>query len=165
MRHKPNGDPPTAMRTVPPTCRVAKGVYALPWLLATLLLSLPVRAETPSSDPDYAQVKFVQATRDNDGSWCISTRVRHHDQGWNHYADGWRVVDEQENQLGWRLLAHPHVHEQPFTRDLCGINIPPGVKHIRVEAKCNLHGYGGQAVTVDLSAGEGKDFRVIDLEK
>ena len=44
-------------------------------------------------DLDYAQVIFVKATQNSDGRWRFDTTVRHNDQGWDHYADAWQVVD------------------------------------------------------------------------
>ena len=44
----------------------------------------------------------------------------HPDTGWDDYADGWRVLDMDGNELGMRVLHHPHVDEQPFTRSLSG---------------------------------------------
>ena len=109
---------------------------------------------------DYAQVTHVAASQRSDRSWCFDATVRHHDQGWDHYADGWQVVDMAGNQLGYRLLAHPHDNEQPFTRRQCNIQIPDGVTKVAVRARCNVHGYGGKAVVVDLTRQEGEGYRV-----
>lgn len=103
-----------------------------------------------STTLNFAQVTHVQATQKSDGSWCFDTSVRHNDQSWAHYADGWEVVDLEGNQLGYRHLAHPHDNEQPFTRSQCGIQIPPEVSTVIVRAKCNQHGYGGKSFTVEL---------------
>ena len=89
---------------------------------------------------NYAQVTHVEASQQRDGSWCFDTTVRHWDDDWDHYADGWEVVDLEGNQLGYRLLTHPHENEQPFTRDLCGVEIPENVSKLIVRAKCNEHG-------------------------
>lgn len=109
-----------------------------------------VDVETYSTSIDFAQVTHVQATQAANGSWCFATSVRHNDQGWEHYADGWEVIDIEGNQLGYRHLAHPHDDEQPFTRRLCDIHIPPEISQVVVRAKCNTHGYGGKPFVVDL---------------
>lgn len=113
-----------------------------------------------STDLNYAQVAYVEAVQSSDGSWCISTTVRHNDEGWDHYANGWQVLDEAGNELGWRLLAHPHDDEQPFTREQCDIEIPEKTTRVIVRAKCKVHGFGGQPVVVDLTERDGEKYRV-----
>tara|TARA_B110000467_G_C18254347_1_gene442400 strand:- start:465 stop:842 length:378 start_codon:yes stop_codon:yes gene_type:complete len=105
---------------------------------------------TYSTSLDFAQVTHVMATQKSDDSWCFGTSVRHNDQGWEHYADGWEVLDLEGNQLGYRKLGHPHDNEQPFTRSRCKIKIPPEMSKVIVRAKCNKHGFGGKAIVVDL---------------
>ena len=125
-------------------------------LLILSLLSSSVFAAKPdlntfSESLDYAQVTKVLATQKADGSWCFGTSVKHNDQGWDHYADAWEVIDLDGNKLGYRQLHHPHDHEQPFTRSQCNIDIPTDISQVLVRAKCNQHGYGGKAMVVDLS--------------
>lgn len=133
-----------------------------------LVLGLSAHASAASNtagqktDLNYAQVTFVEARQSANGSWCFNTAVRHNDEGWNHYADEWIVVDPQGNQLASRVLAHPHEQEQPFTRSQCGIDIPENSSTVSVKAKCNLHGFGGQEVLVNLSVPAGDNFRVIE---
>ncbi|PWQ93981.1 hypothetical protein [Leucothrix arctica] len=123
-------------------------------LLLTLLTSCAYAAkidvETFKTSLDYAQVTKVEATQSANGNWCFNTTVRHNDEGWEHYADGWEVLDMNGNQLGYRMLAHPHENEQPFTRSLCGVVIPEAMTQVMVRAKCEDHGYGGKAIVVML---------------
>lgn len=124
--------------------------------LTSLTFASPVFASAVvvndySSSLDFAQVTDVLATKKSDGSWCFGTTVEHNDQGWNHYADGWAVLDLEGNQLGYRKLHHPHDNEQPFTRSLCHINIPKEMTQVIVRAKCNKHGFGGKPMVVALS--------------
>lgn len=93
-------------------------------------------------------------------SWHFATSVRHNDQGWDHYADGWEVLDLEGNQLGYRLLGHPHDNEQPFTRSLSNIKIPSNISKVLVRAKCNKHGFGGKTVIIDLDDDKGDDYSV-----
>lgn len=103
-----------------------------------------------NTDLDFAQVIAAQARADGD-RWSFSATVRHNDEGWDHYADEWRVEDLQTGEVyGVRTLYHPHDDEQPFTRSLSGVQIPAGVDRVLVRAKCNVHGYGGCGVVVDL---------------
>lgn len=112
-------------------------------------------------DLNYAHVLFVEAVQSDDASWCVYATVRHNDEGWDHYANAWQVLDPQGNELAWRLLAHPHEDEQPFTRDKCGIVIPPEVRKVTVRAQCKVHGFGGEEVVVDLESSAGEKFKVV----
>lgn len=111
-------------------------------------------------DLDFAQVEFVRAVQAADGTWRFDVTVRHNDQGWDHYADLWQVVDMQDNVLGERVLLHPHDTEQPFTRSQSGISIPADTMRVVVRAKCNVHGFGGQEILLDLTSGSGQNFEV-----
>ena len=111
-------------------------------------------------DLDYAQVLLVQATENSDGRWRFDATVRHNDEGWDHYADAWQVVDLEGNLLAERILTHPHDTEQPFTRSQSNIDIPPEMTQVIVRAKCTVHGFGGQEVLVDLTVAEGENFEV-----
>jgi hypothetical protein len=76
------------------------------------------------------------------GSWSFDVTVRHADEGWEHYADQWRVRGPDGTVYGVRELFHPHVDEQPFTRALTGVAIPHGVGRVAVEAHDQVDGWG-----------------------
>lgn len=117
--------------------------------------------------PD-ADVLFVTATQQDDGTWRFDVEVEHPDTGWEDYADGWDVVlpdgtvvkPDPESPFT-RLLLHPHENEQPFTRSQSGIVIPEGVTTVTVRAHDIVDGFGGQTVEVDLTQTEGENFEVI----
>jgi hypothetical protein len=70
---------------------------------------------TVNPDLDFAQIEYVKATEASNGSWRFDVTVRHNDEGWDHYADAWQVVDPKNGKvLGERILAHPHETEQLF---------------------------------------------------
>jgi hypothetical protein len=134
--------------------------------------SLPVNTPVPgpaetspdlagNPDLDFAQVIFVRATQNSAGLWNFDTTVRHNDEGWDHYADAWVVVDLEGKVLAERILTHPHDTEQPFTRSQSSIDISPDSNEVIVRAKCNVHGFGGQEILVELTAAEGENFEVI----
>ena len=125
-------------------------MFAISNLISATVAS-EVDTDTYSTSLDFAQVTQVKATQKSNGSWCFDTSVQHNDQGWEHYADGWEVIDLEGNQLGYRHLAHPHDNEQPFTRRQCDIKIPSAMSKVIVRAKCNEHGYGGKPVIVELN--------------
>jgi hypothetical protein len=82
-------------------------------------------------------------------TYQFSVTVKHADTGWDHYADGWDVIGEDGTVYGKRVLHHPHVEEQPFTRS-GSITVPVGVKTVTVRAHDSVDGYGGVEMTVDL---------------
>jgi hypothetical protein len=94
-----------------------------------------------------ADVVDVSLSREGD-AWRVEVTVRHADEGWDHYADGWEIVAPDGTVLGERPLLHPHVEEQPFTRSLGGVRIPAEVEEITIRARDSVHGWGGDARTV-----------------
>lgn len=92
------------------------------------------------SAADAPQVVDVRVAQ-SDGGWRFDVTILHPDTGWDHYADGWEVIDAQGNQLGERPLAHPHVDEQPFTRSQSGIVIPEGTTEVYIRARDNVNGW------------------------
>jgi len=115
------------------------------FVIAVLLSTLSF-----SQTLNYAQVTHVEAVQSANGTWCFHTEVHHNDEGWDHYADAWQVRDKQDNLLAERILLHPHVHEQPFTRSVCGVSIPDNIFEVIVSARCNVHGFGGETMAVEL---------------
>ena len=97
-----------------------------------------------------ARVLTVGAAPAADGTWRFDVTVRHDDAGWDHYADRWDVLTPDGTVIATRILAHPHVDEQPFKRSLSGVRIPDGVKQVTIRAHDKVHGLGGHEMTVDL---------------
>lgn len=97
-----------------------------------------------------ADVVGVEAKADSGGTWRFDVAVAHGDTGWDHYADKWDVIAPDGKVLGTRVLLHPHEAEQPFTRSLGGIFIPPDVTAVTVRAHDSVHEYGGREMTVPL---------------
>jgi len=97
-----------------------------------------------------ARIVDVKVT-DNQGSFRFDVTLEHADTGWDHYADGWEVMSPAGDILGKRVLAHPHVDEQPFTRSLSGVRIPQGVNTVTIRAHDSVHGYNKEMFEVDLS--------------
>ena len=106
-----------------------RSALILPLVLATGI----ARAEAP-------EVTEVVASKPDMG-WEFEVTLRHPDTGWDHYADGWEVLSEDGERLGYRKLHHPHVHEQPFTRSLSGVSIPVGTTTVFIEARTNVDGW------------------------
>jgi len=97
-----------------------------------------------------AEVVDAKATRGADGAYRFDVTLRHADEGWDHYADAWDVLAPDGTVLGTRVLYHPHVDEQPFTRSLSGVKIPAGVTEVTIRARDKMHDYGGKEVVLTL---------------
>ena len=115
-------------------------MFSLLWMLSSTATALAGEAD----------VVGVKASSGINGTWSFSVTVRHDDEGWDHYADRWAVLGPGEKILGTRVLMHPHVGEQPFTRSLAGVEIPEGLSTVVVRAHDSVHGYGGEEVEVEL---------------
>ncbi|WP_164744893.1 hypothetical protein [Ponticoccus sp. LZ-14] len=98
---------------------------------------------------DFAKVEDVMASQGASG-WRFDVTISHPDTGWDHYADGWEVVDAAGNRLGFRELLHPHVNEQPFTRSLSGVAIPAGTGQVFIRARCLVDGWAPELTPVAL---------------
>ena len=84
------------------------------------------------------------------GNWTFSVTLSHPDTGWDHYADGWRVLDMDGNELGLRVLYHPHVDEQPFTRSLSGVSLPAGTMQVQFQTRCSTDGWSEDTYVLTL---------------
>lgn len=111
-------------------------------VLALLLLPAPAFADAPFIDTAYAE--------QSGDTWRFTVTLSHPDTGWDHYADGWRIVDEDGQVLGVRELLHPHVDEQPFTRSLGGVSLPEGTTHVGIQARCNQDGWAAPIFLIEL---------------
>ncbi|MEO0635975.1 MAG: hypothetical protein AAFY73_04945 [Pseudomonadota bacterium] len=97
-----------------------------------------------------ADVVDVNVRERSDGSFLFEVTVSHADEGWDHYANAFEIVDESGAVLGTRVLAHPHVNEQPFTRSLNSVQVPAGLSKVIVGAVDNVHDRTGKTMTVTL---------------
>jgi hypothetical protein len=68
------------------------------------------------------------------------------------YADAFRAISVTNTDVvyGERKLLHDHADEQPFTRDLYGVNIPSAVREVTIQARDQKNGYGGKAMKIIL---------------
>ncbi len=119
-----------------------------PAFLGGLVLSAMILA--PGAAADKAKVIKATATANVGGSYTFSATVAHADTGWKHYADKFEVLAPDGTVLGTRILYHPHVDEQPFTRGLGNVQIPAGIAEVIVRASDNVHKAGKVTFTVKL---------------
>ena len=95
-------------------------------------------------------VRIVDVRAECAASCTFSVTLEHGDEGWNHFANQWDVLTLDDELLGSRVLHHPHVDEQPFTRSLSGVIIPAGVSQVKVRARDSMHGYSEQEFVLDI---------------
>ena len=107
-------------------------------LIATLILLPTIWSPLYAGVTDVVKVK-VQCTH----TCTFTVTLKHDDSGWDHYADKWEVLAPDGSVLGSRVLYHPHVNEQPFTRSLSGVKIPQGITSVTIRGKDSVHGFGG----------------------
>ena len=110
-------------------------------------------------------VQIVDAKAENQrGAWVFHVTLKHADTGWKHYADGWRIVDKDGKEFGYRKLWHPHVDEQPFTRSLANVLIPKDVSVVYVEAHDSMHGWNSVKVRIDFKKDKGSRYEIRRLK-
>ncbi|MBT4310966.1 MAG: hypothetical protein HOD49_11200 [Anaerolineae bacterium] len=158
--------------TIPPTERIAPSPTLAPPMDTstpppTTAPVMETSTQAPTFDSADADVTYVRAIQDAEGSWTFHITVSHPDTGWDDYANGWDILlpngsklKVQEGDAFTRLLAHPHVDEQPFTRSKRGIIIPENMTRVIVRAHDIVDGFGGQEIIVDLEKDSGKGFEV-----
>ena len=115
--------------------------------LICLYILLICSAQVLASEADVIDVKVI---RGDDGSFTFNVTVRHEDEGWNHYADHWLILDKDEQLIAARKLMHPHVKEQPFTRSLSYIQIPDEVTEVIIRAHCSTDNYSGKDMVLKI---------------
>ncbi len=76
--------------------------------------------------------------------------IRSNDSGWDRYADRIEILAPDGRLLGTRVLEHPHEQEQPFTRDVYGVEIPRGTVSVAIRAHFKPAGFDGAVLTVTL---------------
>lgn len=86
------------------------------------------------------------------GEYPFDVTLHHDDDGEDGYANWWQVERLDGTRFGRRELRHAH-SRQPFTRSET-VAVPDGVDCVVVRGHDQTHGYGGQAVLVNLGSGE-----------
>ena len=109
----------------------------------------PTSTAAPGSPSPGGCADVVAVEVSGSGPYRFDVTVSSPDEGWEKYADQWRVEDVDGNVIGVRELTHPHVDEQPFTRSLGGVEAASGSSVI-VAARDSVEGYCGLSVTAQL---------------
>lgn len=119
--------------------RMKKRVFA--WILGLCVCS---------AIADEVTIVAATATETSKRVYRFDVTLKHADNGWDHYADSWEVIDPSGQVLGKRTLYHPHVDEQPFTRSLSNVEIPAGIDHVMIRAHDKVHGESPQQFNIEL---------------
>jgi hypothetical protein len=135
---EPSTMPIFTPRLVLPTLLLCLGVAAAPTLAAA-------RAAQKFPDVVSAEVRSRGANR-----FDFDVTVSSPYDTPQRYADAFRVSGRDGRVFGERVLLHDHADEQPFTRDLYGVQIPAGVRSVVIQARDRQFGYGGRSVEVTL---------------
>ena len=128
--------------------------------VGTMADLLPVTDLAPLTSP-HPEIRFVRASQGGD-VWRFDVTLAYPDTGWEDYADGWHVATPTGQILGTRVLLHPHENEQPFTRSLSGVQIPPDVDEVVIRSHDLLSGYSPNTLVVPLrESASSPDYEVI----
>lgn len=117
------------------------------FLLLAIVLVAALAACSNDGEPTgpdeamFPDVVSAIATQTGPGLWDFSVTVSSPYDSDERYADAWRIVAPDGTVLGERELTHPHADEQPFTRRLAGVRIPPQIRSVTVSARDSRNGY------------------------
>ncbi len=117
---------------------------------------LPSEEALPSDDASvsasaeqlHPDVVDAELTEDGDGTFTAAVTLSSPYDTPERYADAWRVLSPDREELGIRPLAHHHANEQPFIRSQSGIEIPEDVSEVVIQGRDQANGWGGAELTV-----------------
>ena len=120
--------------------------------------------ETDSATPTAAALDLREANvvgvtveAQGDGQYRFDVTLLHDDEGEDGYANWWQVETTDGERLGRRELRHAHGTRE-FTRSET-VSVPESVTRVVVRGHDQTHGYGGQAMVVDLTTDETRAVR------
>lgn len=97
-----------------------------------------------------ADVLNVTSSCSESNVCSFNVTIKHDDTGWKHYVNKYEILSPSGAVLGTRVLFHPHVNEQPFTRSISNVQIPKDLTSVVVRAYDLVHEYGGKEFTLKL---------------
>ncbi|KTG08300.1 hypothetical protein AUR64_18855 [Haloprofundus marisrubri] len=112
--------------------------------------------ETAGEDSlDLREANVVSVAVENTGDgYRFDVTLYHDDDGEDGYANWWQIENRDGEQLGRRELLHAH-GTQEFTRSET-ITLPEETTCVVVRGHDQTHGYGGQAMLVNVETGATK---------
>ena len=127
--------------------RYAGAVVVAVTIAMTGITSAQTKSLEGQKYPDVVDVK-VKARGENRFDFDVTLSSPYDTP--QRYADAIRITSVAGLVYAERVLLHDHADEQPFTRDLQGVSIPPGVRAAVVQGRDQKFGYGGRIVQVAL---------------
>ena len=112
-----------------------------------------VASEPPSEpvgDGLFPTVVDASASSSDGVSWRVDVTLSSEYDTPERYADAWRVLDADDNELGIRVLGHDHANEQPFTRST-NVEIPSDVDVVYIEGRDQVNGWSGERFELELN--------------
>jgi len=119
----------------------------LPKILISLIITLFFSTRLFAGQ---AVIENVKAECSQKRVCTFDVTVRHADEGWSHFANGYQIFSPSGELLGHRILVHPHVNEQPFTRSIRNIKIPASVDTVELRANDSVHGKSERKYVIKL---------------
>ncbi len=132
---------------------IIKNVFASKSIFKACLLAMLATGFVTLS-ANEVEIVDVKAHQASNKTWTFAVTLKHDDTGWDHYANEWQVIAPDDKILATRTLYHPHVDEQPFTRNTSGVKIPAKITTVRIIARDTVHGHSKTAMQVDLKTKE-----------
>ena len=113
---------------------------------------------TPSDGLDLREANVVGvAVESQSDGFRFDVTLLHDDSGEDGYANWWQAETLDGERLGRRDLLHAHGTRE-FTRSQT-IEVPDGTTCVVVRGHDQTHGYGGQAMLVNLETGATESVR------
>jgi hypothetical protein len=98
----------------------------------------------------FPEVVSAEVELEADGTYRFEVTISSPYDTPERYADAWRILSPDGTELGIRELLHDHAGEQPFTRDLSGVEIPDDISVVTIQGRDLVNGWGGATVEVTL---------------
>jgi len=119
-------------------------------LILLLAAATPFLADAAAAAQHFPNVTAAEVQQGNGGKFDFHVTISSPYDTPQRYADAYRVLGPGGAVYGTRILWHDHQDEQPFTRSLYGVTVPPGVSKVVIQARDQKYGYGGGTVEVAL---------------
>lgn len=100
--------------------------------LAGFTLAMAAMAAPSPAPAHEGRIVKAELRAQGGGRYTLAATIRHGDTGWSHYINGFTVESPDGTLLSRRVLYHPHVDEQPFTRSSDRFRVPAGIAAVVV---------------------------------
>lgn len=97
-----------------------------------------------------ASILKAKVSCNNQNTCSFDVTVKHNDTGWEHYVNAYEILSEERVLIAKRVLHHPHVNEQPFTRSISNVKVPKESKFVIIRAHDSVHKFGGKELIVNI---------------